>query len=328
MPGPFTPMLATLVEEPFDDPAWLFEVKWDGYRALSSIAGGQAKFFSRNQNEMTGDFPELLELPSHLKASTAVLDGEICALDAQGRSSFSLMQQRTGFEPSKLRRRKRGDVEIVYYIFDLLYLDGFSLFRVSLETRKQLLTSILTASHLIRYSDHIDEKGLSLFKVAADQGLEGMVAKKRNSFYQQKRTRDWLKVKIRHTQECVIGGYTDPRGSREHFGSIVLGLYDQKGSLVPVGQAGSGFTHHTHEAMWMKLKALKIETSPFSEKPDSSRGLHFVRPELVAEIKFSEWTHSGAAGGPKMRAPVFTGLRFDKKPRECVFEIPVKGSPQ
>lgn len=317
-------MLATLVEKPFDDPEWLFEVKWDGYRAIAIIENGQAKFFSRNLNEMTGDFPELLELPSHLKASAAVLDGEICALDDQGRSSFSLMQQRTGFEPSKLRRRKRGDVDIVYYVFDLLYLDGYSLFRVKLETRKRLLASLLRTSHLIRYSDHIDEKGIPLYKVAGDKGLEGMVAKKRDSMYSQKRSHDWLKVKIRHTQECVIGGYTDPRGSREHFGSIVLGLYDQRGSLLPVGQAGSGFTHKTHEAMWKKLKELETGKSPFSDKPDSSRGLHFVQPQLVAEIKFSEWTHAGAAGGSKMRAPVFTGIRFDKKPRECVFEIPNK----
>ena len=320
-------MLATLVEEPFDHPDWLFEVKWDGYRAIAIIENGNAKFFSRNLNEMTGDFPELLELPSHLKASTAVLDGEICALDDQGRSSFSLMQQRTGFEPSKLRRRKRGDVDIVYYIFDLLYLDGYSLLRVELETRKRILASLLQTGHLIRYSDHIDDKGVALFKIASKKGLEGMVAKKRDSFYTQKRTRDWLKVKIRHTQECVIGGYTDPRGSREHFGSIVLGLYDQRGSLVPVGQAGSGFTQKTHEAMWKKLKELESDKSPFSEKPDSSRGLHFVQLELVAEIKFSEWTHAGAAGGPKMRAPVFTGIRFDKKPRECVFEISKKVSP-
>ena len=320
-------MLATLVEEAFDDPQWLFEVKWDGYRALAIIENGQAKFFSRNQNEMTGDFPELRELPSQLQASTAVLDGEICALDDQGRSSFSLMQQRTGFEPSKLRRRKRGEVDIVYYVFDLLYLDGYSLFHVALETRKRLLASRLQTGHLIRYSDHIEEKGVPLFKVASDKGLEGIVAKRRDSFYSTKRTRDWLKVKIRHTQECVIGGYTDPRGSREHFGSIVLGLYDERGRLLPVGQAGSGFTHKTHEAMWKKLKELETDNSPFAEKPGSSRGLHFVKPQLVAEIKFSEWTHPGAAGGPKMRAPVFTGIRFDKKPPECVFEIPKKAAP-
>jgi bifunctional non-homologous end joining protein LigD len=164
---------------------------------------------------------------------------------------------------------------------------------------------------------------MKLYEAAKQKGLEGILAKKRNSCYVQKRSSEWLKIKITQQQECVIGGYTDPRGSRENFGSIVLGLYDKQGRLVPVGQAGSGFTQKTHAEMWKQLKKLETEKSPFAAKPDSTRGLHYVKPELVAEIKFTEWTHEGIKGGLKMRAPVFLGLRMDKSPRECVFERPV-----
>jgi bifunctional non-homologous end joining protein LigD len=150
--------------------------------------------------------------------------------------------------------------------------------------------------------------------------LEGIIAKRRRSQYIQKRTREWLKIKIVKRQECVIGGYTDPRGSREHFGSVVLGLYDDGGKLIPVGQAGSGFTFQTHEAMWKKLEKLKTDRNPFFGKVESDRRVHYVKPELVAEIKFGEWTHEGQSGAIKMRAPVFQGLRIDKKPAECKLE--------
>ena len=151
--------------------------------------------------------------------------------------------------------------------------------------------------------------------------MEGIVAKRRGSCYFQKRSSEWLKIKVVKRQECVIGGYTDPRGARENFGSLVLGLYDDKGRLVPVGQAGSGFTEHTHEQMWKRLHSLDTTRNPFAGKVESDRPVHFVKPDLVAEIKFTEWTHEGQSGGIKMRAPVFQGLRLDKKPSECKFEI-------
>ena len=329
MPNFVQPMLATLVDEPFDDPEWLFEVKFDGYRALSFIdsAGKGTKWvkrlrmLSRNQNDLTADFPEFADLPTHLRAQSAILDGEVCALDEEGRPSFSLMQQRTGFEPGKRRKGPRNSqINLVYYVFDLLYLDGFSLLRVDLEKRKELLKSILATDELIRYSDHFLAKGVPLFEVAKSKGLEGIIAKRRRGSYIQKRTREWLKIKITQRQECVIGGYTDPRGSRENFGSLVLGLYDERGQLVPVGQAGSGFTHKSHAEMWKRLHNLHTPRSAFSVKPYSTRKVHYVKPEMVAEIKFTEWTHEGQKGGLKMRAPVFQGLRFDKKPEECRFE--------
>lgn len=323
MPSAIHPMLATLVDKPFDNPEWLFEIKWDGYRAVAFLDGGKARLVSRNQNDMTSQYPELRDLPGHVRARAAILDGEIVALDESGRPSFSLMQQRTGISGSG-RRVKPADtaVPIAYYVFDLPYLEGYDLARVDLEKRKHLLAGILAGSGLVRYSDHHLEQGTALFEAARQQGLEGIVAKRRNSCYEQKRSREWLKMKITRRQECVIGGYTDPRGSREHFGSIILGLYD-KGRLLHVGQAGSGFTESTHEDMWRRLQKLKTDKNPFANKVESTRGTHWVKPELVAEIKFSEWTHETNGGGVKMRAPVYQGLREDKSPRECVFERPL-----
>jgi bifunctional non-homologous end joining protein LigD len=320
MPQTIHPMLATLVDEPFNDADWLYEIKWDGYRAVAFLDGGHVRFVSRNQNDMTAQYSELAALGDHVRGSTAVIDGEIVALDDEGRPSFSLMQQRTGIGHEGRRvGPTRTDIPIVYYAFDLLYLDGFDLRRVDLEQRKALLSEIIATSELARYSDDFPD-GLTLFEAARQRGLEGIVAKRRRSCYIEKRSREWLKMKITRRQECVIGGYTDPRGSREHFGSIVLGLYDDQGRLIPVGQAGSGFTEQTHEDMWRRLQKLETPKNPFYGKIESSRRVHYVKPELVAEIKFTEWTHEGKSGAIKMRAPVYEGLRFDKPPRECVFE--------
>jgi bifunctional non-homologous end joining protein LigD len=265
----------------------------------------------------------LKDFGTYVRAREAVLDGEIVALDDRGRPSFSLMQQRTGISYNGRRVKPLGtEVPILYYAFDLIYLDGYDLTRVDLEKRKELLSQILAADGLLRYSDHHLEQGTALFHAAKEQGLEGIVAKKRRSCYEPKRSRDWLKMKITQRQECVIGGYTDPRGSRENFGSIVLGLYDDRGRLIHVGQAGSGFNEKTHADMWQRLTNLQTDKNPFANKVESNRLVHWVKPELVAEIKFTEWTHETDTGGIKMRAPVFEGLRFDKPPRECVIEKP------
>ena len=319
MPAAIHPMLATPVEKPFDDPEWLFEIKWDGYRAVAFIEDGKSRLISRNQNDLTGQYPELQELPTFVKAHTAVLDGEVVALDDEGRSSFSLMQQRTGLRSGGRRTAPRADVPIVYYLFDLLYLDGYDLRRVALEDRKAMLAKLIAPNPLVRYSDHFPQ-GMTLFEAAKRKGLEGILAKRRSSVYEERRSHDWLKIKITHTVDCVIGGYTDPEGSRVYFGSIVLGLYDKKGQLIHVGQAGSGFDHKMLQQMWELLHPLQTSRSPFHGGVDALRNVHWVKPELVAEIKFSEWTHETAEGGPKLRAPVFLRLRDDKHPKECTFE--------
>jgi len=322
MPTSIRPMLATLVDKPFDDDRWVFEIKWDGYRAIAFIEADSLRLVSRNQNDLTSAYPELHEIPQHVRARTAILDGEIVALDEQGRPSFSLMQQRTGVgEGGRRIRRTRDDIPVVYYAFDLIYLDGYNLMRADLEQRKELLASILASNDCLRFSDHCIGRGIDLFHAAVERGLEGIVAKRRKSCYEEKRSSDWLKMKITRGQECVIGGYTDPRGSRVNFGSLVLGLYDEKNRLIHVGHAGSGFTERSHADMWRRLEKLHATRSPFFDKVESTRRVHYVKPDLVAEIKFTEWTHEGESGSIKMRAPVFQGLRFDKRPDECRFEV-------
>jgi bifunctional non-homologous end joining protein LigD len=320
MPTVIHPMLATPTDKAFDNPGWLFEIKWDGYRAVAFIEDGRVRLVSRTQNDLTAQFSELGSLSQFVKAQRAILDGEIVALDEEGRPSFSLMQQRTGFQAGKRRLPRREGVPVIYYAFDLLYLDGLDLRRVALEQRKQLLQEKIVAGGVIQFSDHYAEKGLDLFEAAKQRGLEGILAKKRRSVYEEKRSRDWLKIKITQRQECVIGGYTDPEGSREYFGALVLGLYDQKGRLIHVGQVGTGFDHKTLKEMFARLQPLKTKQNPFYGEIGGLRKVQFVRPELVAEIKFAEWTHESAEGGVKLRAPVFMGLRDDKSAEECRLE--------
>ena len=320
MPTVIHPMLATPVAKAFDDPGWLFEIKWDGYRAIAFVGDGRVRLVSRNQNDLTAQFPELKSLPQFVKAQRAILDGEIVALDGEGRPSFSLMQQRTGFQPGKRRLPRREGVPVIYYAFDLLYLDALDLRRVALDERKQLLQERIVAGGVIQFSDHYAEKGLELFEAAKQRGLEGIVAKKRRSAYEEKRSAHWLKIKITQRQECVIGGYTDPEGSREYFGALVLGLYDRQGRLIHVGQAGTGFDQKTLQEIFAALQPLKTKENPFYGEIGGLRKVQFVRPKLVAEIKFAEWTHETAEGGVKLRAPVFMGLRFDKPAEECRLE--------
>jgi len=320
MPAVIHPMLATPTEDPFDNPEWLFEIKWDGYRAVAFIEGGKVHFVSRNQNDLTPQYPELIMLPKFVSAKTAVLDGEVVALDDEGRPSFSLMQQRTGFRARGHRTAPKGGITIVYQAFDLIYADGYDLRRVALEDRKQALSALLSPDAMLRFSDHYPENGKALFEIARDRGLEGIVAKRRNSCYEERRSSEWLKIKITRRIECVIGGYTDPEGSRPYFGSILLGLYDKQGKLIHVGQAGSGFDQKSLTEMWGRLKKIENKQNPFYGRVDSGRVNHWTKPALVAEIKYTEWTHETNEGGLKLRAPVFMGLRADKSARECTFE--------
>ncbi len=314
-------MLATPIDKPFDGDDWLFEIKWDGYRAVAFIENGKARLVSRNQNELTARYPELKDLPQFVKAKTAILDGEVVALDEQGRPSFSLMQQRTGFRPGGRRATPQAGVPVLYYAFDLLYLDGYDLRRLPLEERKKKLASVIVPGDSLRFSDHYEREGKALFELAREKGLEGILAKKRDCPYQERRSSDWLKIKVRHELECVIGGYTEPEGSRAHFGSIVLGLYDKQGRLIHVGQAGSGFNQKSLAEIWKLLKKRETKQKPFYGEVEALRKVYWVKPELVAQIEYAEWTGGTNTGsGPKLRAPVFLGLRDDKDPKECNFD--------
>ena len=316
-------MLAESIDQPFDGADWLFEIKWDGYRAVTFLENGKVRLVSRNQTDLTPRYPELRDLPQFIQAKSAILDGEVVVLDAEGRASFSLMQQRTGFRPGgrKAKAVARADVPVLYYAFDLLYLDGYDWRRVPLEERKKKLASILTIGDSLRFSDHYEEQGKALFEIARSKGLEGILAKRRQSLYEERRTREWLKIKITRRVECVIGGYTEPEGTRAHFGSIVLGLYDRQNRLIHVGQAGSGFDQKTIEEVWKLLKKRETNKNPFFGEVEALRRVSWVKPELVAEIEFAEWTSGTNEGGsPKLRAPVFQGLRDDKDPSECKLE--------
>ncbi len=328
MPTAIHPMLATSIDDPFDGSDWLFEIKWDGYRAVAFIENGKVRLVSRNQNELTPRYPELKDLPDFVKAKNTILDGEVVALDEQGRASFSLMQQRTGFRPHGRRGATKADVPVLYYAFDLLYLDGFDWRRVALEERKKKLASILMAGDSLRYSDHYEQEGKALFEIARQKGLEGILAKKRDSIYQEHRSREWLKIKIRHRLEAVIGGHTEPEGSRAHFGSIVLGLYDKQGRLIHVGQAGSGFNQKSLGEIFKLLKRRETKKNPFYGEVEVLRKVTWVKPVLVAEIEYAEWTDGASGGsGPKLRAPVFLGLRDDKDPKECSLDPEVASTP-
>jgi bifunctional non-homologous end joining protein LigD len=231
------------------------------------------------------------------------------------------MQQRTGFRPGGRRGVTNADVLVLYYAFDLLYLDGGDWRKVPLEARKNKLASILTTGDSLRYSDHYEKQGKALFEMARAQDLEGILAKRRDSTYQERRSSDWLKIKIRHRIECVIGGYTQPEGSRAHFGSIVLGLYDNQGRLIHVGQAGSGFNQKSLGEIWKMLQQRETKQKPFHGEVEALRKVTWVKPELIAEIEYAEWTEGAIGGsGPKLRAPVFLGLRDDKDPKECRLE--------
>ena len=319
VPATIHPMLAESVEKPFDGAEWLFEIKWDGYRAVAFIENSKVRLVSRNQNDLTARYPELKDMAKFVQAKTAILDGEVVALDAKGKASFSLMQQRTGFRPGGKRAVGNADVPVLYYAFDLLYLDGYDWRRMPLEERKRKLESLVLPGNAVHYSDHYEERGKALFEIARQRGLEGIVGKRRSSYYEERRSSDWLKIKIRRRIECVIGGFTEPEGSREHFGSLVLGLYDKQARLIHVGQAGSGFNQKSLGEISKALKKLETSKNPFFGEVEALRKVSWVKPKLVAEIEFAEWTGGTSDGsGPKMRAPVFLGLRDDKDPKECL----------
>ncbi len=288
------PMLAQPAEEPFDGSDWLFEIKWDGYRAIAEVVDQEVRLYSRNQLSLRDSFPAIVDSLKRL-GHAAVLDGEVVVVDEGGKADFQLLQN--------LERTSRGN--LVYYVFDLLYLDGHDLRRLPLIRRKEILRRILPDLPHIRFSDYVEETGIAFFRAAASRGGEGIVAKKKESIYQEgERTRNWLKVKKHLHQEAVIAGFTEPRGGRQNLGALVLGVYEGR-ELKYVGHAGAGFDERTLQELKTRLEPLAQDGSPFRTAPLTNAPVHWVRPELVCEVRFSEWT----AGGT-MRHPVFVGLRL------------------
>jgi bifunctional non-homologous end joining protein LigD len=314
MPVVIHPMLATLVDDPFSNPEWIFETKWDGFRAACFIQNGHARFISRNQLDMTHQYPELVDVGKQVDAKEAILDGEIVALDRDGMPRFQLLQPRVG-------RKKKSDIEalpgkakIVYFAFDLLYVDGYDLMSCAVVERKAALEKILRPASFIKFSEHVAGEGEAFFAQIEKFRLEGMMAKRAASPYVQRRSSDWLKVKTVERSEVVVAGYTAPRGSRSHFGALVVGLYRDK-KLHYVAHVGGGFNQTTLAGIYKLMQPLRTRQSPFVEAPKTNEPVQWLKPKLVAEVKFSEWTADG-----HLRHPVFVGLREDKRPDECRFE--------
>jgi DNA ligase D-like protein (predicted ligase)/DNA ligase D-like protein (predicted polymerase)/DNA ligase D-like protein (predicted 3'-phosphoesterase) len=316
MPGFINPMLATLVDHPFSDPEWLFETKWDGVRTLCYILGGKLKLITRNGKEVAFRYPELADLADSIKADAAVLDGEIITLDEQGRSVFQWLQTRIGLKGEADIAEQARQHPAIYCVFDLLYHDGYDLRRAPLSERKKLLAKILRPSERVRLSEHIVGAGEREFRKAAQQRLEGLIAKFAASPYEEGRSRYWLKIKTVLRQEVVIGGYTAPRGARQLIGALVVGLYDNQ-RLRYVGHVGGGFDNQSLKQVFKQLQPLKTARSPFDPPPATNEPVQWIKPKLVCEVKFAEWTAGGI-----MRQPIFEGLRDDKAPTECRFERP------
>ena len=313
MPSVIHPMLATLVDDPFSDPDWIFETKWDGFRSVCFVRNGKAQFVSRNQIEMTSQYPELVNVPRQLDAKEAILDGEIVALDEHGMPRFQLLQPRVGRKGGLEALRGKG--QILYFVFDLLYVDGYDLTSCSVVERKAKLEEILRPSTFIKLSEHIDGEGEAFFHEIENFHLEGMMAKRANSKYVPKRSTDWLKIKTIMRSEVVVGGYTEPRGTRSHFGSLVCGLYRGE-ELHYVAHVGGGFNERTLVSSFKLMQPLKSGRSPFVAVPKTNEPVQWLKPKLVVEVKFSEWTKD-----MRLRHPVFVGWREDKKASDCRFEI-------
>jgi len=295
-----TPMMAQLDNEPFDDNNWVFEIKWDGYRAVAEVGHYPIRLYSRNGLSFEALYPKIFDALKKIKTE-AILDGEIVVMDGNDKPSFQKLQQ-YGENPT---------LPILYYVFDCLSYKGKDITDLSLLERKKIAKSLVPKDSIIRYSDHIVGEGKEFFAHVLKLNVEGMIAKRADSLYHVgKRTRDWLKIKNHNTQEAIIAGYTAPRGGRQHFGALMLGI--RKGDkLRYIGHTGTGFTDLQLKELYLKLQPLVRDTSPFEGKVPVKGQITWVEPTLVCEVKFAELTHDGI-----LRQAVFMGLRIDKSARE------------
>jgi len=305
MPRDVRPMLATLVDEPFDRRGWLFEPKWDGYRAIAEVSRDGVRLYSRNHTSFDSKFAPIVRSLKQL-GHEAVLDGEVVVLNADGRSDFQLLQN----------YQKTGRGHLVYYVFDLLHFDGRDLRALPLVERKELLRGILGNEANIRFSDHIADQGAAFFRAAVAKGLEGIIGKDGSSPYREgARSPTWVKVKTRRRQEAVIAGFTSPRGRRNDLGALILGVYDGP-DLVYIGHTGGGLDAAGLADLRARLDPLVRPECPFRKKPRTNAPARWVEPQLVCEVVFQEWTADG-----RMRQPIFIGLREDKPARSVRREV-------
>lgn len=312
MPHGIKPMLAFLTEEAFDGKNWIFEIKWDGYRAIAEISGGHVQLYSRNKQPFNDKFPQIVQSLRKLQGEM-ILDGEIVVLDKEGRSQFQQLQN--------VLQSKENEGALKYCVFDILYYKGRDLRHLPLIQRKEILKGVLEGigpSPLI-YPDYIEEKGKAFFREAVKKKIEGIIAKEINSSYVSVRSRNWLKIKATQRQEAVVAGFTQPRGGRKYIGALVIGVYNKKGELEYAGNVGGGFTQQALKEAYRLLEPLIVRECPFKYPPQSVKGITWVKPKLLCEVVFQEWTKEGI-----MRQPVFQGFRTDKPAKEVKKEMPVK----
>jgi len=306
-------MLATLTNRRFSDPNWIFETKLDGERCLAFKRGSTVRLLSRNRQTLNNTYPEVAEALERAGTHDVVIDGEIVAFEGN-RTSFEKLQGRIGIKDPEAARR--SGIPVFYYVFDLIHVDGYDITRVGLNVRKGLLRKALDFRGPVRFEAHRNTEGEAYYREACAAGLEGVIAKRRDSEYSPgKRSPDWLKFKCVNEQEFVIGGFTDPAGSRVGFGALLVGYYE-RAKLRYAGKVGTGFDTPTLLNLRRKLDARKTSRSPFADEV-KEKSAHWVKPELVAQIGFSEWTRDG-----KLRHPRFLGLRSDKAATDVVRERP------
>jgi bifunctional non-homologous end joining protein LigD len=306
----YEPQLATLVESPPEGDGWLHEVKFDGYRIGCRVDRGKLALISRKGNDWTRDFPEVRAAAAKLRVRTALIDGEVAVVLADGRTSFQALQ-------TALAGGDRSG--LTYFVFDLLHLDGRDLRSAPLAERKSALASILPRGSLLKLAEHWSGGGPRVFGEACRLGFEGLVSKRRDAPYRPGRSTDWLKTKCSRRQEFVVGGFTDSQQGKDRIGALLVGHRDDRGNLIFAGKVGTGYTGAIARDLRRRLEPLRQRETPFVRRPEGwlGRGAHWVRPELVAEVAFTEWTRDG-----KVRHPSFQGLREDKRPRAVVRERP------
>jgi bifunctional non-homologous end joining protein LigD len=314
MPGFFAPMGANIAEKLPKGSEWVFEIKWDGVRALFHIDRGDVTIYTRNNNRCERQYPELNVIPHYVEAEQAVIDGEIVVLDPKGISKFELIQPRIHNQDAHAIAKMAQKNPVHFYVFDLLYLDGYDLRKVPLGERLEALAAIVKPYPLLRVSDHFVNAGEELLEAAKHNGLEGLIAKNIHSQYDSRRSREWLKLKLTTEQEFVIAGFTP--GERDTFGSLALGYYDDDGRLVYAGNVGTGFTGTILRDLFDRLQPLVTAKSPLDRGDKIPKGTVWVRPELIAQVKFANWTAEG-----RLRAPVYVGMRHDKSAAEVTREV-------
>jgi DNA ligase D-like protein (predicted ligase) len=308
------PELATLTNDRFSNPAWLYERKLDGERCLAYRTGDQLRLMTRNQKQVNSTYPELAATLRAQDCADFVVDGEVVAFEGTA-TSFSKLQQRLGVHSPDAGLV--AAVPVFFYVFDVLWAEGRDVRPLPLRRRKQLLRRILSFESPIRYVSYRTQNGEEYYARACAIGWEGLVVKRGDAPYRSGRSRDWLKFKCQTNQEFVIGGYTDPKGSRTGFGALLLGYYDRHGELIYAGKVGTGFDDATLASLARTLSSLERAEPPFDRGPVPRAGVHWVEPQLVGQVAFSEWTNAG-----QLRHPRFEGLRRDKDPTNVVRETP------